>query len=178
METISFGEENREENKGGNNSAPEAPNNRNKKLIWAGVILAVLILSVIGWQYWQYTQSPYYKQMQAVKTLEEMAKESDKWGGKTPEETVALFTDAVKKGDFELAGRYGNPETIKPVLEKIKNDGNISLLIKDLETGEIRNTPGFGPNSVDVVIKENDKVKYTVLSMGKSEGGTWKIDEF
>jgi len=176
METISFGEENREENKGGNNSAPKAP--RNRKLIWAGIILAVLILSVIGWQYWQYTQSPYYKQMQAVKTLEEMAKESDKWGGKTPEETVALFTDAVKKGDFELAGRYGNPETIKPVLEKIKNDGNISLLIKDLETGEIRNTPGFGPNSVDVVIKENDKVKYTVLSMGKSEGGTWKIDEF
>ncbi len=47
--------------------APKAP--RNRKLIWSGVILAVLILSVIGWQYWQYTQSPYYQQMKAVKTL-------------------------------------------------------------------------------------------------------------
>lgn len=48
-----------------NNTAPKAP--RNKKLIAAGAILAVLILSVIGWQYWQYTQSPYYKQTQMEK---------------------------------------------------------------------------------------------------------------
>ncbi|MDP3004386.1 MAG: hypothetical protein Q8N43_02690, partial [Candidatus Azambacteria bacterium] len=40
-----------------NNPAPKTPNNRKKKLIWAGVILAALILSVIGWQYWQYAYS-------------------------------------------------------------------------------------------------------------------------
>jgi hypothetical protein len=170
METINFGQKE-------NNSAPPAPNNRNKKLIWAGVVLAVLILAVIGWQYWQYIHSPYYQQMKAVKMIEAQQKESDKWGGKTPEETVRLFTEAVKKGDFELASKYGKPE-IKPDLEKIKSDGNIDLLIKDLEVGEIVNTPGFGPDSMDLVIKENDKVKYVVLSMGKSEGGTWKIDEF
>ncbi len=169
----SQGEENNINN---NQAAPKAP--RNKKLIWAGIILAALILSVIGWQYWQYTQSPYYQQMRGIKYLEKMAKESDKWGGKTPEETVRLFTEAIKKGDFDLAGKYGNPEEIKLDLEKIKNDGNINLLIKDLETGELKNTPGFGPDSMDLVIKENDKVKYVVLSMGKSEGGTWKIDEF
>lgn len=50
METINFGQEE-------NNSAPKAPNDRKKKLIWAGVILAALILSVIGWQYWQYAYS-------------------------------------------------------------------------------------------------------------------------
>ena len=142
METINFGEAspagggtsqgdgNKEniENAGNNNSAPKAPvsdgSKRKKKLIAAGVVLAVLILSIIAWQYWQYTQSPYYKQMQAVKTLENMAKESDKWGGKTPEETVALFTDAVKKGDFELAGKYGITEIqseIKNTLNTYKN---------------------------------------------------------
>ena len=65
---MNFGDLNNENNIN-NNSAPEAPNNRNKKLIWAGVILAVLILSVIGWQYWQYIHSPYYQQMKAVKAL-------------------------------------------------------------------------------------------------------------
>ena len=172
METISFDEN--------SNSAPKAPINdgRKKKLIWAGVILTALILSIVAWQYWQYTQTPYYKQMQVVKELEKMAKESDKWGGKTPEETVALFSDAVKKGDFDLASRYGNPEVIKPALEKIKNDGNLDLLIKDLENGILEESPGFGGLYVDLIIKESNKPKYSVLTTRKSDGGTWKIVEF
>ena len=97
---------------GGNNSdAPQgggrsSDQKRRRKLIWAGIVLATLILAVIGWQYWQYTQSPYYQQMRAVKMIEAQQKESDKWGGKTPEETVRLFTEAIKKGDFELASKY------------------------------------------------------------------------
>ena len=195
METINFDEN--------SNSAPSAPisnngdsgennsNKKKKKLIMAGAVLVVLILSVIGWQYWQYTQSPYYKQMQAVKTLDDMAKESDKWGGKTPEETVALFTDAVKKGDFELAGRYGglqladpmakNSKTIKTELEKIKTDGGIDQLIKWLETGKIREFLGVGENKevidINLIVKENSQ-EIWILSMHKNDSGTWKIDEF
>lgn len=179
METINFGEE--------NNSAPKAPNNRNKKLIWAGIILAVLILAVFGWQYWQYIQSPYYQQMKAVKEIEKMAKESDKWGGKTPEETVRLFTEAIKKGDFELAAKYGpielgdplikNPETIKTELEKMKSEGKIEQLVKDLETAKLEENEGFNGNSFDLVIYENNK-KYWLLSLGKSENDIWKIVEF
>lgn len=78
METVNFEDSNSENS---NQAAPKAP--RNKKLIWAGIIMAVLILSVGAWQYWQYTHSVYYQQMKAVKTLEEIAKESDKYGGKT-----------------------------------------------------------------------------------------------
>ena len=166
-------------NAGNNNSAPKAPegngSKRKKKLIAAGIVLTILVLSVIGWQYWQYTQSPYYKQMQIVKELEKMAKESDKWGGKTPEETVALFTDAIKKGDFELASKYGNPETIKPELEKMKNEGQIDLLIRELEIGKIEKFPD-GNNAN--LMADIDGLNVRVLSMGKSEGGTWKIDEF
>ena len=168
METINFGEEQ-------NNSAPKAP--RNKKLIWGGVILAALILVVIGWQYWQYTQSPYYQQMKAVKYLEKMTKESDKWGGKTPEETVRLFMEAIKKGDFELAAKYGDEEKIKSELEKIKAIEKIDLILKELEVGKIKEIPGFSGNNVNL-IAQIDGIEVRVLSMYKSEGGTWKIVEF
>lgn len=170
METISFEEQN-------GDSAPKAPNNRNKKLIWAGIILAVLILAVVGWQYWQYTQSPYYQQMKAVKLLEKMEKESDKWGGKTPEETVALFRDAIKKGDFELAAKYGDEEKIKSELEKIKAIGKIDLIIRELEVGKVKEISGFGGNNVNL-IAQIDGIEVRVLSMYKSDGGTWKIVEF
>lgn len=181
METMKFeeaspaeGGANQEgENNINSQAAPKAP--RNKKLIWAGIILAVLILSAIGWQYWQYTQSPYYQQIKAVRAIEEWVKESDKWGGKTPEETVRLFTEAVKKGDFELASKYGDREQIFPVLEKMKAEGKINNLIIWLENGEIKMF--IGGDDADLKTKENGQDLW-ILSMHKSDGGTWKIDEF
>lgn len=182
------GARNNSDAQGDRNSDPK----RRRKLIWAGIILAALILAVIGWQYWQYTHSMYYRQMQAVKYLEKMAKESDKWGGKTPEETVRLFTEAVKKGDFDLASKYGPSEeslkliedptirdqkSIKKQLEKMKSDGRIEQLIKDLESAKLEENPGFNGNNYNLVIYESGK-KYWLLSLGKSDGGTWKIDEF
>ncbi|MDP2638645.1 MAG: hypothetical protein Q8P06_00535 [Candidatus Azambacteria bacterium] len=165
-----------------NSPAPKAPEGnsgssggRKKKLIWAGIILAILILAVVGWQYWQYTQTPYYQQMKMVKAIDASLKESDKWGGKTPEETVALFTEAVKKGDFELAGKYGNADLILPVLEKMKTDGKINDLVNWLEDGEIKMF--VGENDANLIIKENGQ-EFWVLSVHKSDSGTWKIDEF
>lgn len=184
METMNFEEaslagggasQGGENNINNNQTAPKAP--RNKKLIWGGVILAVLILAVGGWQYWQYTHSVYYQQMKAVKMLEQMAKESDKYGGKTPEETVRLFTEAVKKGDFELAAKYGDPERIKSELEKMKVAGQMDLLIKELETGKIEEIQGFGGDYINLITQING-IKVRVLSMGRSEGGVWKINEF
>lgn len=159
------------------NDGKNGENNRKKKLIAAGVVLAVLILAVAGWQYWQYTQTPFYQQTQMVKAIDESLKESDKWGGKTPEETVSLFTEAVKKGDFELAGKYGRPELITPELEKMKADGKMDLLMRELENGKIEEIPGFGGKDVNLMANI-DGLRVRVLSMGKSEGGTWKIDEF
>ena len=187
METMKFGEPEASQDKaspasggasqgeGNNSSAPKAP--RNRKLIWAGIILAALILAVIGWQYWQYTQSPYYQQMRAVKMIEAQQKESDKWGGKTPEETVRLFTEAVKKGDFELASKYGNRDQIMPVLEKMKAEGRMEAFINDLDMAELKEIPGFDGNNFDLVIYEDNK-EYWIMGLYKSDGGTWKIVEF
>ena len=108
--------------------------------------------------------------------IEAQQKESDKWGGKTPEETVRLFTEAVKKGDFELASKYGRDE-IKSELEKMKIEGKIDQLIKDLENGELEENQGFNGGSFDFVVRENG-MKIQVLGLFKSDSGTWKIVEF
>ena len=173
METINFDEASPAG--GGASQEKEKNPNRKKKLIWAGIIVAALILAVLGWQYWQYTHSAYYQQMKAVKMIEAQQRESDKWGGKTPEETVRLFTEAVKKGDFDLASKYGNQEKIMPVLEKMKTEGKINDLIKWLEAGKIDMFDN-GYNA-DLIIREN-KQDFWIMGLFRSDGGTWKIVEF
>ena len=44
----------------------------------------------------------------AQKDYEELKRlyEEDTFGGKTPEETLALFIDALKRGDTDLASKY------------------------------------------------------------------------
>ncbi len=166
METMNFGEEQ-------NNSAPKAPNNRNKKLIWAGVILAVLILSVIGWQYWRYIHSSYYQQMKAVKMLEKLYAD-DNIGGKTPEETLALFLEAVKKEDFDLAGQYavyGGREDLKKWLIGIKENGQIDEFIKAYS--QAIKEKGAGTD-VQFSVYENGK-EVSNIGLSKNPKGIWKI---
>lgn len=174
METVNFEGQNISE-------APKAP--RNRKLIWGGIILAVLILAVIGWQYWQYINSPYYQQMKAVKILEKMAKESDKWGGKTPEETVRLFTEAVKKSDFDLASKYSisSLETeIKDTLNGYKNSEYWDDYLIWLGNLKKNTNPDqdFGSNSVIYESFDEKGRRVIFISLFRSESGTWKINEF
>ena len=172
METMNFGDLNNENNIN-NNSAPEAPKNRNKKLIWAGVILVVLILSVIGWQYWQYIHSTYYQQMKAVKTLEKLYAD-DTMGGKTPEETLALFLEAVKKEDFDLASQYAiysAREDVKKWLIDIKENGQMEEFIRVYS--QIVKEKGTGTD-VAFNVYENNKVVDSI-GMNKNSKGIWKI---
>ncbi len=164
METINFGEEQ-------NNSAPEAP--RNKKLIWAGIVLATLILSVIGWQYWQYIHSPYYQQMKAVKALEKLYAD-DTMGGKTPEETLALFLEAVKKEDFDLASQYAiydGREDLKKWLISIKEKGQMTEFIKAYS--QAIKEKGAGTD-IQFSVYENKK-EVSIIGLNKNPKGVWKI---
>lgn len=182
METMNFGEPKASQG-GENNQAPRSGGARNKKLIWAGVVLAVLILAIGGWQYWQYTHSVYYQQIKAVKLLETMEKESDKWGGKTPEETVRLFAEAVKKGDFDLASKYGVSSLeseIKSTLEEYKNSeywDDYLIWLENLKNS-ISPNQNFGPNSSTYESFDDNGRRVIFISLAKNEGGIWKINEF
>ena len=175
METINFGGEQ-------NNSAPKAPNNRKKKLIWAGIILAALILAVMGWQYWQYTNSPYYQQMKAVKALEKLYAD-DNIGGKTPEETLTLFLDAVKKEDFDLAGQYAVFDLrseIKNTLAEYKNSEYWQTYLEWLSSAKksLKKDYDFGPDSATYESFDNQGRRVVFISLAKNKNGIWKINEF
>ncbi|MEK7115422.1 MAG: hypothetical protein AAB862_00545, partial [Patescibacteria group bacterium] len=65
------------------------------------------------------------------KNLDEVYKK-DTYGGATPEETLALFIDALKKGDTDLAAKYFVPEKQKQEAEDLrigKEKGNLDFLI-------------------------------------------------
>src|SRR3990167_10004055 len=60
---------------------------------------------IFGIGYWRYYGSPDYKELKRLEELRDKYM-ADTYGGSTPEETLQLFIDALKKGDTELASKY------------------------------------------------------------------------
>lgn len=126
-----------------------------KFIIWFVILLfgvmTVVNLALFGW--YKFTQYINTKKVQQL--AEELKKEeeekyqrlmADTYGGKTPQETLKMYIDAVQKGDYELASKYfieskrekelksfegATPEFIKKYIsllnEALKNPGNYSF---------------------------------------------------
>src|SRR3989344_5515424 len=78
------------------------------------VIVGVFVLANVGLWLWQ-----KYDLWQGQKRVQQMAEGlkrieqedyaramADTYGGKTPQETLQMYIDAVEKGDYELASKY------------------------------------------------------------------------
>jgi len=115
-----------------------------KILLVVGVVVGAGILlwgAVWAFNYFQYRNSPQY---QAQKYLDDMEKKyrEDTYGGSTPEETLNLFIDALKKGDTDLASKYfvvDKQEEWKGKLEQSKKAENLNGFIALLEKIDIKN---------------------------------------
>jgi uncharacterized protein YeaO (DUF488 family) len=70
----------------------------------------------------------------------QQAMEADIYGGKTPQETLSMFKEALKKGDIELASNYfaldengnRNPKWLEAIKEE-KEAGRIPEILKLLD---------------------------------------------
>lgn len=110
-----------------------------------GIIAGVFILSNIalwGWQkydLWQ-GQKAVQKLAEGLKKIEQENYQramADIYGGKTPQETLWMYIDAVKNEDFELASKYFRDpyrDEQKRILNSINQNNKISFLIKGLES--------------------------------------------
>lgn len=92
--------------------SPDAPktNRRKLKIIFIAFII-VGFGALVGnglYNYYKAANSlkDYEKDYNARIEAERAAKMADTYGGKTPAETLQLYIDAVKKGDYELASKY------------------------------------------------------------------------
>lgn len=115
----------------------------------------------------------------ADKAAEAMNKEQmeDVYGGATPEETLKLFTDALKKGDTELASRYfliEDQEEQKNYLDSVASRNNLSKIWEDIAKGVLRLEDSRAYLSV-----VEDGVEVAAMTLAKnSYNGKWKILEF
>ena len=102
--------------------------------------------------------------------------ESDTYGGQTPEETLALFIDALKKGDADLASKYfilDKQEEWNKNLQKIKKLNQLELMAKDLTKPKEKKV--VGDSRIIFYIYNDLKQLAVAINFGKSANGVWKI---
>lgn len=103
-----------------NQPPPDSGKSYIKFLVVLIVLIVLALTSYWAWEKFTTGQSGlereiggwtnYRKATSALDKLERALK-NDTYGGKTPEETLRLFIDALKKGDLELASKYFALET-------------------------------------------------------------------
>lgn len=140
-------------------------------VIVIGTLLGILVLAL--------PQSGETDRERAEKAAEAMNKEQmeDVYGGATPEETLKLFTDALKKGDTELASKYfliEDREEQKEYLDSVASRGNLYKIWEDIDKGKIK----LDGETAYFSVSENG-VEVAAMFLGKSPyTGKWKIIEF
>ena len=124
------------------------------KFALALIFIIAAVFSLYGFfvKYWspsarenRQLQESYEKYLEWEKGFEKAMRE-DTYGGKTPEETLALFIDALKKEDIELASRYiyqgvggsdyRNREKYREALMQVKQSGKLQEFINLLSKVE------------------------------------------
>lgn len=144
------------------------------------ILLGIVILGVgvlYGVQYWRNRTSPEYQATEYFKNLEKQYAE-DPYGGSTPEETLALFVEALKKGDTELAAKYfvlDKQEQWGEDLARLKDKNLLDETISDLE--KVKLTKKTGEEAFFTIINEGG-LGTDVILYKNSVNNRWKIGEF
>ena len=142
------------------------------KYLAALAILVILGLGALYFiRYLQYQNSPERQAEEFVKAWERAYRE-DTYGGITPEETLQLFIDALKKGDTDLAAKYflvDDQEKWRMNLLTTKENNKLELMIEDLENlvrGKTTNSEVFfvltdktNTVTIQMIIGENPYTK-------------------
>jgi len=105
----------------------------------------------------------------------------DTYGGKTPQETLDMFINALEKGDIELAAKYFalddnlSRQKWEDGLLQAKNEGRIEEIIKELKLAQ-DNPREDNPNAYQFAIFDNQgRVIHTIYMELNEYSGVWKI---
>ena len=127
--------------------------------------------------YIRYQKSPEYQVMKEYERMEQVYAE-DTYGGSTPEETLNLFIDALKRGDVDLASKYfvvDKQEEQKIGLQTLKDKDSFTMMLEDL--GRVRMTKKTSTEAFFTLIG-TDGIAEAELVMHKNPlTNVWKITE-
>ncbi len=163
-----------------------------KKKWFIVALVAVFVLAfLLAWTLWlspdakkyHADRANYELAMNAIATYENAMK-NDTYGGKTPQETLDLFIDALKNNDLDLAAKYFIlEESGKPDLEwnedlkRMKELNELGLFIDFLSKAKPYPEDRLYEGDYKF-ISENDKGElelYIDFEFNKYSG-VWKID--
>jgi hypothetical protein len=106
----------------------------------------------------------------------------DTYGGKTPQETLNMFIEALEKGDIELASKYFamddnlSREKWENGLRRAQIEGRISEIINLCYQFKPDRVQSWNTTTYDFVIIGNDNLVHHTLRMKLNEySGVWKI---
>ncbi len=142
--------------------------------------LVLLVFLVSGFMYWyQWYQSR--ADLRALRAYEDKVAlfANDTYGGKTPEETLSLFVDALKAGDVELASKYFvldakiDRKQVLLALQSDKISGNLQKIIGAISRAKPVNSNVPGYASFKVL---NDEGVVALMINLVTNGRVWKIE--
>jgi hypothetical protein len=158
------------------------------------ILIAIVIAVIAVYLLWANLLSPeareqrdlekkYDQFFQAISDGEEKQKQ-DIYGGKTPQETVNLFIEALEKDDLELASKYfsltveGNvdPKWIN-ALQKAKEEGKIAPIVEALKISVENKEASINPETHAIFETRNTQNELVIdigLSLNKFSS-LWKI---
>ena len=139
----------------------------------------VLVGAVILWgvSEYRYRKSPEY---QAIKYFDDLKSkyENDTYGGATPEETLQLFIDALKKGDVELASKYfvvEKQEIWVKNFEKIRDAEKFDLMLADVS--RVKKYKEDKEEAIFTAGNEKNEAVINLVMYKNAKTGRWKISE-
>lgn len=148
------------------------------------VILVVAAAGGFGYLIWDEYISPDPVR-EFLKFEEEYiaAMTADNVGGKTPQETLDLFTAALAAGDVEGAAQYfmlddqGSRDKWVKALREIKDKGALDEMVKDLKKTKPDLEGKIDDNDFKFAIFENGILNNLIDMQFNTHSGVWKIED-
>ncbi|MEW6617653.1 MAG: hypothetical protein AB1333_04555 [Patescibacteria group bacterium] len=173
-----------------NPTATKKPRSFRPVFVGLGVVVVVIVLWFIYLVFFSpdarrdfQMQKNYNQAIRAINTYEE-AMRNDAYGGKTPQETLNLFIDALKKEDIELASKYfilrsdGSPDSQwLEGLKKAKEEDKILEVVEKLKHAEPYKKDITHEMDYKLVVFDQKKEIDIYIDLGFNKySGVWKIE--
>ena len=125
----------------------------------------------------------YDKKLREAEKKEQAMLKADTYGGKTPEETLALFVDALKKKDADLASKYYMPwlqeQARKDMWDYVDNhEESVIDFLNAVRKNIIKRKERVSGVALKIYINSDDKYPYSIEMKENKINHIWKITDF